>query len=333
MGEDIESVIAKLLQDANYSVEKAQQGGPERRRYRSSEASFRPQIRLYKLAELLKSLKSQIPSPRLFAGIVFLDEVDKIGSVPGIHQLRDVGGEGVQQVGRAEMREQSKGEGPRRAAALTGLAFWLSGLAQTLGGHDCQRSREKLPETERRNGAGGHHKHLVCGVWRFQRAGPDHQQKEERKGLVAQLSGWSPLHPLLCPHPLFCNLLVPGFRNALQPGERAPRRSRRRLGQHQRRDGHGGRDRGEGPLAEARRGQRPDRVRDDPGVRWPPARGGSAAQPGRGHAGADPDGAAQRRGAPVPSSVQHGQGQAASELRSPLQTRGAQTKLLCFWFF
>ncbi|XP_031657420.1 ATP-dependent Clp protease ATP-binding subunit clpX-like, mitochondrial isoform X1 [Oncorhynchus kisutch] len=55
MGEDIESVIAKLLQDANYSVDKAQQG------------------------------------------IVFLDEVDKIGSVPGIHQLRDVGGEGVQQ--------------------------------------------------------------------------------------------------------------------------------------------------------------------------------------------------------------------------------------------
>ncbi len=26
-----------------------------------------------------------------------MDEVDKIGSVPGIHQLRDVGGEGVQQ--------------------------------------------------------------------------------------------------------------------------------------------------------------------------------------------------------------------------------------------
>ncbi|MGH0153986.1 UNVERIFIED_CONTAM: hypothetical protein FKN15_000666 [Acipenser sinensis] len=47
VGEDIESVIAKLLQDANYGVEKAQQG------------------------------------------IVFLDEVDKIGSVPGIHQLRD----------------------------------------------------------------------------------------------------------------------------------------------------------------------------------------------------------------------------------------------------
>lgn len=29
VGEDIESVIAKLLQDANYSVEKAQQGGSQ----------------------------------------------------------------------------------------------------------------------------------------------------------------------------------------------------------------------------------------------------------------------------------------------------------------
>ena len=35
---------------------------------------------------------------RVISGIIFLDEVDKIGSVPGIHQLRDVGGEGVQQV-------------------------------------------------------------------------------------------------------------------------------------------------------------------------------------------------------------------------------------------
>jgi len=34
----------------------------------------------------------------VYAGIIFLDEIDKIGSVPGIHQLRDVGGEGVQQV-------------------------------------------------------------------------------------------------------------------------------------------------------------------------------------------------------------------------------------------
>lgn len=50
VGEDIESVIGKLLQDAGYSVDRAQ------------------------------------------IGIVFLDEVDKIGAVPGIHQLRDVGG-------------------------------------------------------------------------------------------------------------------------------------------------------------------------------------------------------------------------------------------------
>lgn len=55
VGEDIESVIGKLLQDASYMVDRAQ------------------------------------------VGIVFLDEVDKIGAVPGIHQLRDVGGEGVQQ--------------------------------------------------------------------------------------------------------------------------------------------------------------------------------------------------------------------------------------------
>lgn len=43
---------------------------------------------------------------KLFLGIVFLDEVDKIGSVPGIHQLRDVGGEGVQQVGNLKKRKQ-----------------------------------------------------------------------------------------------------------------------------------------------------------------------------------------------------------------------------------
>ncbi|GIY01751.1 ATP-dependent Clp protease ATP-binding subunit clpX-like, mitochondrial [Caerostris extrusa] len=71
VGEDIESVIAKLLQDANYNIDKAQQG------------------------------------------IVFLDEVDKIGAVPGIHQLRDVGGEGVQQ-GMLKMLEGALVNVPER---------------------------------------------------------------------------------------------------------------------------------------------------------------------------------------------------------------------------
>ena len=55
VGEDVESIIAKHLQNTDYNIEKCQQG------------------------------------------IVFLDEIDKISSVPGVHQLRDVGGEGVQQ--------------------------------------------------------------------------------------------------------------------------------------------------------------------------------------------------------------------------------------------
>ncbi|KAF2885490.1 hypothetical protein ILUMI_20640 [Ignelater luminosus] len=71
VGEDIESVIGKLLQDASYSVERAQ------------------------------------------IGIVFLDEVDKIGAVPGIHQLRDVGGEGVQQ-GMLKMLEGTVVNVPER---------------------------------------------------------------------------------------------------------------------------------------------------------------------------------------------------------------------------
>ncbi|XP_063909232.1 ATP-dependent Clp protease ATP-binding subunit clpX-like, mitochondrial isoform X2 [Zophobas morio] len=71
VGEDIESVIGKLLQDAGFSVERAQ------------------------------------------IGIVFLDEVDKIGAVPGIHQLRDVGGEGVQQ-GMLKMLEGTVVNVPER---------------------------------------------------------------------------------------------------------------------------------------------------------------------------------------------------------------------------
>merc|ERR1712142_1164546 len=74
VGEDIESVVGKLLQDANFDVNKAQQG------------------------------------------IIFLDEVDKIGAVPGIHQLRDVGGEGVQQ-GMLKMVEGTIVNVPEKNAA------------------------------------------------------------------------------------------------------------------------------------------------------------------------------------------------------------------------
>ena len=74
VGDDIESVVGKLLQDANHDVQRTQKG------------------------------------------IIFLDEVDKIGAVPGIHQLRDVGGEGVQQ-GMLKMVEGTTVNVPEKNAA------------------------------------------------------------------------------------------------------------------------------------------------------------------------------------------------------------------------
>lgn len=110
VGEDIESVIAKLLQDANYNVEKAQQG------------------------------------------IVFLDEVDKIGSVPGIHQLRDVGGEGVQQ-GMLKMLEGTVVNVPERNSRklrgetvqvdTTNILFVASGAFNGLDRIISRRKNEK----------------------------------------------------------------------------------------------------------------------------------------------------------------------------------------------
>ncbi|XP_068230252.1 ATP-dependent Clp protease ATP-binding subunit clpX-like, mitochondrial isoform X1 [Palaemon carinicauda] len=111
VGEDIESVIAKLLQDANYNVEKAQ------------------------------------------CGIVFLDEVDKIGAVPGIHQLRDVGGEGVQQ-GMLKMLEGTVVNVPERNSPrklrgetvqvdTTNILFVASGAFNGLDRVVSRRSNEK----------------------------------------------------------------------------------------------------------------------------------------------------------------------------------------------
>ncbi|XP_067144648.1 ATP-dependent Clp protease ATP-binding subunit clpX-like, mitochondrial [Centruroides vittatus] len=110
VGEDIESVIAKLLQDANYNVEKAQQG------------------------------------------IVFLDEVDKIGAVPGIHQLRDVGGEGVQQ-GMLKMLEGTLVNVPERNSRklrgetvivdTTNILFVASGAFNGLDRIVSRRKNEK----------------------------------------------------------------------------------------------------------------------------------------------------------------------------------------------
>jgi len=111
VGEDIESVIAKLLQDANYQVERAQQG------------------------------------------IVFLDEVDKIGAVPGIHQLRDVGGEGVQQamlkmlegtvVNVPEKNSPRKLRGESIQVDTTNILFVASGAFNGLDRVISRRKNEK----------------------------------------------------------------------------------------------------------------------------------------------------------------------------------------------
>ncbi|KAF7997925.1 hypothetical protein HCN44_009323 [Aphidius gifuensis] len=111
VGEDIESVIAKLLQDANYIVDRAQMG------------------------------------------IVFLDEVDKIGAVPGIHQLRDVGGEGVQQgmlkmlegtiVNVPEKNSSRKLRGDTLQVDTTNILFVASGAYNGLDRLVSRRKNEK----------------------------------------------------------------------------------------------------------------------------------------------------------------------------------------------
>merc|ERR1719517_414903 len=111
VGEDIESVVGKLLQDAGGDVSRAQQG------------------------------------------IIFLDEVDKIGAVPGIHQLRDVGGEGVQQgmlkmvegtvVNVPEKNSARKTRGETIQVDTTNILFVCSGAFNGLDKIVAQRKNEK----------------------------------------------------------------------------------------------------------------------------------------------------------------------------------------------
>merc|ERR1711953_577459 len=111
VGDDIESVVAKLLQDANYNVDRAQMG------------------------------------------IIFLDEVDKIGAVPGIHQLRDVGGEGVQQgmlkmvegtiVNVPEKNSARKTRGDTVQVDTTNILFVCSGAFNGLEKIVSRRKNEK----------------------------------------------------------------------------------------------------------------------------------------------------------------------------------------------
>jgi len=91
---------------------------------------------------------------RAQTGIVFLDEVDKIGAVPGIHQLRDVGGEGVQQgmlkmlegtvVNVPERNSPSKLRGETVQVDTTNILFVASGAYTGLDRLIGRRLNEKV---------------------------------------------------------------------------------------------------------------------------------------------------------------------------------------------
>lgn len=90
-------------------------------------------------------------------GIVFLDEVDKIGAVPGIHQLRDVGGEGVQQgmlkmlegtiVNVPERNSPRKLRGETIPVDTTNILFVASGAYTGLDRLIARRLNEKVCRT------------------------------------------------------------------------------------------------------------------------------------------------------------------------------------------
>lgn len=63
VGEDIESVIAKLLQDANYSVDKAQQGGQHDGPPHRQRSVFLFTGRSLKIPERVLPAREAVPGP------------------------------------------------------------------------------------------------------------------------------------------------------------------------------------------------------------------------------------------------------------------------------
>lgn len=108
---------------------------------------------LYKAIKI-SSLHFLFSVERAQTGIVFLDEVDKIGAVPGIHQLRDVGGEGVQQgmlkmlegtiVNVPERNSPRKLRGESVQVDTTNILFVASGAYTGLDRLIARRLNEKV---------------------------------------------------------------------------------------------------------------------------------------------------------------------------------------------